>query len=149
MNNLIIFPFLDLFLNISMGHAPFWTLICICNFRLLRGSLGFGEEALQSLPGNIGSQVHCNCVFLVFKDHSCKMTWLVMHHVPSMQTYKQDVNDVLTALDLVIKRGLIDPSRVAVVGGSHGGFLTTHLIGQVLWLPLFLCILWLCRYYCA
>ncbi|CAN6311156.1 unnamed protein product [Urochloa humidicola] len=62
-----------------------------------RGSLGFGEEALQSLPGNIGSQ---------------------------------DVNDVLTALDLVIKRGLIDPSKVAVVGGSHGGFLTTHLIGQ-------------------
>jgi len=62
-----------------------------------RGSLGFGEEALQSLPGNIGSQ---------------------------------DVNDVLTALDFVIKRGLIDPSRVAVVGGSHGGFLTTHLIGQ-------------------
>ncbi|WVZ58981.1 hypothetical protein U9M48_009193 [Paspalum notatum var. saurae] len=52
-----------------------------------RGSLGFGEEALQSLPGNIGSQ---------------------------------DVNDVLTALDLVTKRGLIDPSRVAVVGGSHG-----------------------------
>lgn len=62
-----------------------------------RGSLGFGEEALQSLPGNIGSQ---------------------------------DVNDVLTALDLVVKRGLIDPSRIAVVGGSHGGFLTTHLIGQ-------------------
>jgi hypothetical protein len=25
-----------------------------------RGSLGFGEEALQSLPGNIGSQVF-NC----------------------------------------------------------------------------------------
>ncbi|KAJ1295586.1 hypothetical protein BS78_01G234800 [Paspalum vaginatum] len=62
-----------------------------------RGSLGFGEEALQSLPGNIGSQ---------------------------------DVNDVLMALDLVTKSGLIDPSRVAVVGGSHGGFLTTHLIGQ-------------------
>ncbi|XP_003573923.1 acylamino-acid-releasing enzyme 1 isoform X1 [Brachypodium distachyon] len=62
-----------------------------------RGSLGFGEEALQSLPGNIGSQ---------------------------------DVNDVLTALDFVTKRGLIDASRVAVVGGSHGGFLTTHLIGQ-------------------
>ncbi|PAN47302.1 hypothetical protein PAHAL_9G250600 [Panicum hallii] len=62
-----------------------------------RGSLGFGEEALQSLPGNIGSQ---------------------------------DVNDVLTALDFVLNRELIDPSRVAVVGGSHGGFLTTHLIGQ-------------------
>ncbi|GJM84546.1 hypothetical protein PR202_ga00227 [Eleusine coracana subsp. coracana] len=58
---------------------------------------GFGEEALQSLPGNAGSQ---------------------------------DVNDVLTALDFVVKKGLIDPSNVAVVGGSHGGFLTTHLIGQ-------------------
>lgn len=57
-----------------------------------------------------------------------------IYHEPcrSVHTYKQDVNDVLTALDLVIKRGLIDPSRVAVVGGSHGGFLTTHLIGQVL-----------------
>ncbi|KAG8091598.1 hypothetical protein GUJ93_ZPchr0012g20436 [Zizania palustris] len=62
-----------------------------------RGSLGFGEEALQSLPGHIGSQ---------------------------------DVSDVLMALDYVIKKGLIDASRVAVVGGSHGGFLTTHLIGQ-------------------
>jgi len=27
----------------------------------LRGSLGFGEEALQSLPGNVGSQV-----FIIF-----------------------------------------------------------------------------------
>ncbi|XP_057771437.1 acylamino-acid-releasing enzyme 1-like [Salvia miltiorrhiza] len=62
-----------------------------------RGSLGFGEEALQSLPGNIGSQ---------------------------------DVNDVLTALDYVIGKGLADPSKIFVVGGSHGGFLTTHLIGQ-------------------
>ncbi|KAJ4767510.1 Acylamino-acid-releasing enzyme [Rhynchospora pubera] len=62
-----------------------------------RGSLGFGEEALQSLPGNIGSQ---------------------------------DVNDVLAALDYVIEKGLIDANKVVVVGGSHGGFLTTHLIGQ-------------------
>ncbi|KAI0516333.1 hypothetical protein KFK09_009005 [Dendrobium nobile] len=62
-----------------------------------RGSLGFGEEALQSLPGNVGSQ---------------------------------DVSDVLAALDYVSERGLIDGSRVAVLGGSHGGFLATHLVGQ-------------------
>lgn len=43
----------------------------------------------------------------------------------------QDVNDVLTALDHVISKKLADPSKVAVLGGSHGGFLTTHLIGQV------------------
>ncbi|PKU60737.1 acylaminoacyl-peptidase [Dendrobium catenatum] len=61
------------------------------------GSLGFGEEALQSLPGNVGSQ---------------------------------DVSDVLAALDYVSERGLIDGSRVAVLGGSHGGFLATHLVGQ-------------------
>ncbi|CAM6034265.1 unnamed protein product [Sphagnum compactum] len=62
-----------------------------------RGSLGFGEEALQSLPGNVGHQ---------------------------------DVGDVLTALDHVIENGLANPAKVAVIGGSHGGFLTSHLIGQ-------------------
>ncbi|KAI4311304.1 hypothetical protein MLD38_036210 [Melastoma candidum] len=62
-----------------------------------RGSLGFGEDALQSLPGKIGSQ---------------------------------DVSDVLTAIDHTINLGLADPSKIAVLGGSHGGFLTTHLIGQ-------------------
>lgn len=43
----------------------------------------------------------------------------------------QDVNDVLTAIDYVIDKGLANPSKIAVLGGSHGGFLTTHLIGQV------------------
>ncbi|XP_075113059.1 acylamino-acid-releasing enzyme isoform X4 [Nicotiana tabacum] len=54
--------------------------LCSLGFSLLlvsyRGSLGFGEEALQSLPGRA------------------------------------------------------DPSKIAAVGISHGGFLTTHLIGQ-------------------
>lgn len=62
-----------------------------------RGSLGFGEEALQSLPGNVGSQ---------------------------------DVNDVLAAIDHVISLKLASPPRIALFGGSHGGFLSTHLIGQ-------------------
>ncbi|XP_020204170.1 acylamino-acid-releasing enzyme isoform X2 [Cajanus cajan] len=73
----------------SLGYS-----LLIVNYR---GSLGFGEEALQSLPGKVGSQ---------------------------------DVNDVLTAIDHVIKLGLASPSKIAVLGGSHGGFLTTHLIGQ-------------------
>ncbi|XP_071704367.1 acylamino-acid-releasing enzyme-like isoform X2 [Rutidosis leptorrhynchoides] len=62
-----------------------------------RGSLGFGEEALQSLLGQVGTQ---------------------------------DVNDVLTAIDHVIDTGLANPSKIVVMGLSHGGFLTTHLIGQ-------------------
>jgi hypothetical protein len=35
-----------------------------CNMR--RGTLGFGEEALQSLPGKVGSQVRAPIIFLVF-----------------------------------------------------------------------------------
>ncbi|MED6179585.1 hypothetical protein PIB30_002410 [Stylosanthes scabra] len=43
----------------------------------------------------------------------------------------QDVNDVLSAIDDVIKLlGVASPSKITVMGISHGGFLTTHLIGQ-------------------
>ncbi|KAK4258053.1 hypothetical protein QN277_007560 [Acacia crassicarpa] len=73
----------------SLGYS-----LLIVNYR---GSLGFGEEALQSLPGKAGSQ---------------------------------DVDDVITAIDHVINLGLASPSKIAVLGGSHGGFLATHLIGQ-------------------
>ncbi|CAH2079164.1 unnamed protein product [Thlaspi arvense] len=73
----------------SIGNS-----LLIVNYR---GSVGFGEDALQSLPGKVGSQ---------------------------------DVNDVLSAVDHAIEMGLADPSRITVLGGSHGGFLTTHLIGQ-------------------
>ncbi|KAH7665829.1 Acylaminoacyl-peptidase protein [Dioscorea alata] len=84
--------------NYSKSAAFFASLgyyLLIINYR---GSLGFGEEALQSLPGKIGSQ---------------------------------DVNDILTAMDYVIAKGLVNGSKVAAYGSSHGGFLTTHLIGQV------------------
>uniref|UniRef100_A0A7N1A4T8 acylaminoacyl-peptidase n=1 Tax=Kalanchoe fedtschenkoi TaxID=63787 RepID=A0A7N1A4T8_KALFE len=73
----------------SLGYS-----LLIVNYR---GSTGFGEEALQSLPGNIGTQ---------------------------------DVNDVLAAIDQVIQLGLADASKINLLGGSHGGFLSTHLIGQ-------------------
>lgn len=62
-----------------------------------RGSLGFGEQALQSLPGKAG---------------------------------KQDVADVIAALDSLRESCLVDTSEVAILGGSHGGFLATHLLGQ-------------------
>lgn len=51
----------------------------------------------------------------------------------TLSYFPQDVNDVLTAIDHVVDLGLAKPSSIAVLGLSHGGFLTTHLIGQVHW----------------
>ncbi|XP_053481385.1 S9 family peptidase isoform X1 [Ictalurus furcatus] len=63
-----------------------------------RGSTGFGQDAIDSLLGNIGGQ---------------------------------DVKDVQRAVLHVLQSNkTLDPDRVAVMGGSHGGFLACHLIGQ-------------------
>jgi acylaminoacyl-peptidase len=90
-----------------------------------RGTPGFGEEALQSLPGKVGSQVRTPVKFRAFALHD------FFFSSKSLTYPKQDVQDCLTAIDHVINEKLIDASKVAVVGISHGGFLTTHLIGQV------------------
>ena len=64
-----------------------------------RGSSGFGQAALESLAGNVGTQ---------------------------------DVEDVVHLTNHVLEefKDRIDPSCVGVCGGSHGGFLSGHLIGQ-------------------
>ena len=64
-----------------------------------RGSTGFGQASIDSLPGNIG---------------------------------RNDVQDMVQATHEALQAypELLDDSRLAVVGGSHGGFLTAHLIGQ-------------------
>uniref|UniRef100_A0A673G9T4 acylaminoacyl-peptidase n=1 Tax=Sinocyclocheilus rhinocerous TaxID=307959 RepID=A0A673G9T4_9TELE len=77
------------------------AVLCKMGFSVLlvnyRGSLGFGQDNILSLPGNIGTQ---------------------------------DVKDVQLAVDSVLKQGDFDKQKIAVVGGSHGGFLACHLIGQ-------------------
>uniref|UniRef100_A0A8D3DJJ8 acylaminoacyl-peptidase n=1 Tax=Scophthalmus maximus TaxID=52904 RepID=A0A8D3DJJ8_SCOMX len=77
------------------------SVLCRMGFAILlvnyRGSLGYGQDNILSLCGNVGNQ---------------------------------DVKDVQFAVESVLKRGNFDTQKVAVSGGSHGGFLACHLIGQ-------------------
>lgn len=38
--------------------------------------------------------------------------------------------DIMSGVDLLIKRGIADPSRMAVSGWSYGGYMTTWLLGN-------------------
>jgi dipeptidyl aminopeptidase/acylaminoacyl peptidase len=41
-----------------------------------------------------------------------------------------DAGDIQAGIDALIERGLVDPERVGVMGGSYGGFMTTWLVTQ-------------------
>nr|XP_060621743.1 acylamino-acid-releasing enzyme-like isoform X2 [Anolis sagrei ordinatus] len=42
----------------------------------------------------------------------------------------QDVEDTQLAVELALQMGTLDPKRIALLGGSHGGFICCHLIGR-------------------
>lgn len=41
-----------------------------------------------------------------------------------------DARDHLAGIDMLIDRGLVDPSRVGLIGGSYGGYMSSWLITQ-------------------
>lgn len=41
-----------------------------------------------------------------------------------------ETTDHLDGLDMLVERGVVDPRRIGVMGGSHGGFMTTWLVTQ-------------------
>ena len=60
-----------------------------------RGSTGYGQDSIDSLPGDIGTQ---------------------------------DVRDMQQAAETCMKQ--FNFLKAVVYGGSHGGFLSAHLVGQ-------------------
>lgn len=77
-----------------VAFAKLGFVVCCVNYR---GSVGYGENSIKSLLGNIGTQ---------------------------------DVKDVQFAVESVMERDDMKIGQIALFGGSHGGFLVTHLSGQ-------------------
>lgn len=86
--------FLAAYCPMSAAFAKLGYIVCKVNYR---GSTGFGENSIQSLPGNIGTQ---------------------------------DVSDVVNAIVFMKEFKDLDIKQVVGFGGSHGGFLIAHLVGQ-------------------
>jgi dipeptidyl aminopeptidase/acylaminoacyl peptidase len=42
----------------------------------------------------------------------------------------EDTHDYLTGIDALVERGIVDPQRVGLTGGSYGGFMSAWLITQ-------------------
>jgi acylaminoacyl-peptidase len=42
----------------------------------------------------------------------------------------EDYDDLMTGVDLLVKRGVADPGRLYVTGYSYGGFMTTWIVGH-------------------
>jgi dipeptidyl aminopeptidase/acylaminoacyl peptidase len=50
---------------------------------------------------------------------------IIQHHYPG-----DDAKDLLAGVDELIRRGLVDPARLGVTGGSGGGVLTNWIVTQ-------------------
>eukprot|EP00615_Pteridomonas_danica_P004735 CAMPEP_0114370038 /NCGR_PEP_ID=MMETSP0101-20121206/32172_1 /TAXON_ID=38822 ORGANISM="Pteridomonas danica, Strain PT" /NCGR_SAMPLE_ID=MMETSP0101 /ASSEMBLY_ACC=CAM_ASM_000211 /LENGTH=464 /DNA_ID=CAMNT_0001521291 /DNA_START=274 /DNA_END=1665 /DNA_ORIENTATION=- len=78
-----------------------------------RGSIGFGSQDLNSLPGKVGTQDVADMV-------------LMTNHVISLFSTS---NSTSSSTNMMIPSNF-NKNHIGVVGGSHGGFLGAHLIGQ-------------------
>lgn len=76
--------------------------------------------------GSITESIYCHRLI-----YQCK---LVIHHLQCLQSLLCSLTPCLSlhqfAVESVLKGDDFDSNKVAVSGGSHGGFLACHLIGQ-------------------
>jgi acylaminoacyl-peptidase len=85
----------------TTSYLHSYAFLCSHGYALLlinyRGSTGFGQASIETLPTHIG----------------------VM-----------DVADVVAATTQLAASGVVDPDRIGICGGSHGGFLAAHCTSQ-------------------
>ncbi len=105
------------FLCIQLNAA-----ILLVNYR---GSTGFGQSSIDKLVANIGSVDVSDCVFCINK--CLELVYDDIYISSTTKTSSVSYSDDGTRAS---QRKLICSDRIAVCGGSHGGFLAAHLIGQ-------------------
>eukprot|EP01035_Chromulina_nebulosa_P020526 gene20526-26625_t len=90
--------------------------LVLINFR---GSTGFGEDSILSLLGKIGTNDVCDIYTIT--SHMLSLTY------NDLSDFDINYTDT-TSSELTTK--IFDSNKIGIVGGSHGGFLTAHMIGQ-------------------
>jgi len=110
-----------------------------------RGSTGFGERSLAALPGDCGTMDVLDCVDVAAAVTQLSpgeaLQWtdpeaLAAFHAASGACVDCGSPDREAFLQRCAApgggagQGVVDFGRISVIGGSHGGFLTAHLIGQ-------------------
>jgi acylaminoacyl-peptidase len=91
--------------NSFIGSYVFLARACQVGilFVNFRGSTGFGQDSIDSLLGNIGT-------------NDVQDLWVAIRHA---LTYENGEGSKV-----------IDETRLGIIGGSHGGFLAAHMCGQ-------------------
>lgn len=89
-----------------------------------RGSPGYGQDSIHSLPGCVGKNDVADMMTAL--NHALGLRYDASTGTAVAVSASASEQN-LAGAELPL---LCDASRVAVVGGSHGGFLAGHLIGQ-------------------
>lgn len=91
-----------------------------------RGSTGFGQDSILSLIGHIGGQDVKDVQVLAGVLLSLS-TGVFPPTAIRWERFSPPQRAVIAALK---SDDALDCERLAVIGGSHGGFLSCHLVGQ-------------------